>query len=81
MSEPFSEHDLSGMPVTITLVVSEWRTILAHLQVGTYQLVAPIIDKLVAQSTPQLEAVQQAARQETGERPAGSEQTASVRTH
>lgn len=76
-----SDPDLSGMPVTISLLVSEWRTILAHLQVGAYQMVAPIIDRIGAQAAPQLAAVQQPARPETSEGSAASESTTEARVH
>ena len=81
MSEHSSDPDLSGMPVTITLLLSEWRTVLAHLQAGTYQVVAPVIEKITTQAAPQLEAVQQAIRQEAAEKAAPSDSTAEVRIH
>lgn len=76
-----SDPDLSGMPVTITLLLSEWRTVLAHLQTGTYQVVAPVIERITVQATPQLEAVQQAARQEAAEKAAPPDSTAEARIH
>ena len=65
-----SDADLSGVPVTVTLVVADWRTILAHLQVGAFQTVAPLISAINTQAMAQLEAVQKACAQMSVERAA-----------
>jgi hypothetical protein len=61
------EADLSGVPVTITLVVADWRAILTHLQVGAFQTVAPLISAINTQAMAQLEAVQKACAQMNAE--------------
>jgi hypothetical protein len=76
--------DQSADPVLhISLSLSAWTTVLAHLQLGAYQTVAAIIRDIAAQSNTQLEAKHRAEAAEQARLARSQETTETVipRTH
>jgi hypothetical protein len=44
----------TDLPLVVQLPLSAWQTVLAHLQVGIYQAVAPSVSSILAQLEAQL---------------------------
>jgi hypothetical protein len=70
--------------LTITLPLSAWSIITAHLQVGVYNAVAAVITNIAAQACPQIEAAQRAEAVEQAKLAKSAEPAAAqtaARTH
>ena len=50
------EKEILAIPATITLTAGQWNTVLACLQQGPFNQVAPIIQDIKAQADPQIDA-------------------------
>lgn len=45
-----------GLPLTVTLSVTQWRTVLTTLGEGPFRIVGPLIGEIERQCQPQLQA-------------------------
>jgi hypothetical protein len=51
-----SESVADDLPITVQLPLGSWRIVLAHLELGTYLTVVPVLAAIRAQAAPQVEA-------------------------